>query len=108
MIWSLGALCLGFGIDLLLGDPHGLPHPVVFIGKLIDALETLLRRLFPKSAAGEQLAGGVLWVLVTAVSTALPAAILWLCHEISPCCAWRWRVLCAGRSSPPSRCAARV
>ncbi len=84
MIWSLGALCLGFGIDLLLGDPHSLPHPVVFIGKLIDALETLLRRLFPKSAAGEQLAGGVLWILVTVVSTALPAVILWLCHEISP------------------------
>ena len=38
MKWSFYALILGFCIDLLLGDPHGFPHPVVLIGKLIDAL----------------------------------------------------------------------
>ena len=38
MNWSFYALVLGFCIDLLLGDPHGFPHPVVLIGKLIDAL----------------------------------------------------------------------
>lgn len=25
MKWSLFALCIGFCIDLLIGDPHGLP-----------------------------------------------------------------------------------
>ena len=31
MKWSFYALILGFCIDLLLGDPHGFPHPVVLI-----------------------------------------------------------------------------
>ena len=43
MKWSLLALIFGFCIDLLLGDPQGFPHPVVLIGRLISALEKLLR-----------------------------------------------------------------
>ena len=84
MKWSLFALLFGFGIDLLVGDPHGIPHPVVGIGKLISFLEKGLRRLFPKTDGGEIAAGGVLWVLVAVICTALPAGILFLCHRISP------------------------
>ena len=84
MKWSLFALLFGFGIDLLVGDPHGIPHPVVGIGKLISFLEKGLRRLFPKTDGGEIAAGGVLWVLVVVICTALPAGILFLCHRISP------------------------
>ena len=84
MKWSLFALLIGFGIDLLVGDPHGIPHPVVGIGKLISFLEKGLRRLFPKTGGGEIAAGGVLWVLVAVICTALPAGILFLCHRISP------------------------
>ena len=32
MKWSLYALVIGCGIDLMVGDPHGMPHPVVGIG----------------------------------------------------------------------------
>ncbi len=84
MKWSLYALLIGFGIDLLVGDPHSIPHPVVGIGKLISFLEKGLRRLFPKTDGGEIAAGGVLWVLVAVICTALPAGILFLCHRISP------------------------
>ena len=84
MKWSLFALLIGFGIDLLVGDPHSIPHPVVGIGKLISFLEKGLRRLFPKTDGGEIAAGGVLWVLVAVICTALPAGILFLCHRISP------------------------
>lgn len=84
MKWSLCALVLGFIIDLFLGDPHGIPHPVVLIGKLISALEKLLRRVFPKTKRGENIAGGVLWLIVVVVATVLPIALLWLCHWISP------------------------
>ena len=84
MTWSLCALVLGFIIDLFLGDPHGMPHPVVGIGKLISALEKALRRVFPKTKRGENIAGGILWLIVVVVSTALPIALLWLCHWISP------------------------
>ncbi len=84
MMWSLCALILGFIIDLFLGDPHSIPHPVVLIGKLISVLEKILRRVFPKTKRGENMAGGVLWLIVVVVSTALPIALLWLCHWISP------------------------
>ena len=84
MKWSLFALLFGFGIDLLVGDPHGIPHPVVGIGKLISFLEKGLRRLFPKTDGGEIAAGGVLWVLVVVICTALPAGILFLCDRLSP------------------------
>ena len=81
---SFLALVIGFCIDLLIGDPHSIPHPVVGIGKLISALEKRLRRLFPKTDRGEIAAGGVLWVLVVVICTAIPAGILYLCHQISP------------------------
>ena len=80
---SLLALVLGFCMDLILGDPHEIPHPVVFIGKLISTLENTVRRIFPKTKRGENIAGGVLWLLVTAISTAIPAGILWACREIN-------------------------
>ncbi len=84
MMWTLYALLAGFGIDLLLGDPHGFPHPVVAIGKLISALEKLLCRVLPATPKGERLAGGILWVLVTSISAGVPALLLWLCRSISP------------------------
>lgn len=80
---STFAILIGFGLDLLLGDPHGLVHPVVLIGKLIDALERVLRRLLPKTPRGETLAGAVLWVLTVLTATAVPALLLFLCEKIN-------------------------
>ncbi len=84
MKWSLYALLIGFGMDLILGDPHGFPHPVAAIGKLISGLEKRLRRLFPATVRGENIAGGVLWVLVAGLSTVVPAFVLWGCRQVSP------------------------
>ena len=84
MKWSLAALIIGFGIDLVVGDPHGFPHPVILIGKLIDALEHGLRKAFPKTVFGEKVAGAFLWILVVLTSSLVPALILWFCHSISP------------------------
>ncbi|MCD8052689.1 MAG: adenosylcobinamide-phosphate synthase CbiB [Lachnospiraceae bacterium] len=72
------ALVLGFILDFFLGDPHGLWHPVQGIGWLITTWEKLLRRIFPKTPAGECAAGGLLVVLVIVSSLILPAAILFL------------------------------
>ena len=84
MKWSLFALLIGFVIDLIVGDPHCIPHPVVLIGKLISGTEKLVRKIFPKTVRGENWAGGVLWVIVVTVSTAVPAAILFACNLASP------------------------
>ena len=83
-MYHLIALLIGFFIDLLLGDPHSIPHPVVWIGKLISATEKLVRRLFPKTVRGENIAGGVLWVIVVLVSTAVPALLLYAAYRLHP------------------------
>ncbi len=78
------ALPIGFVIDLILGDPHGWPHPVIWIGKLISFLEKRLRRVFPKTPAGEKAAGAVLWILTAGISLVLPLAILRLAGRVTP------------------------
>ena len=83
MTITLAAVVMGFAIDLLLGDPHGFPHPVVFIGKVIDGLERILRRLFPKTPTGERWAGAALWLLTVCIATVVPAVLLQLCEGIS-------------------------
>ena len=45
-MYHLIALLIGFFVDLLLGDPHSIPHPVVWIGKLISAADNLEECLF--------------------------------------------------------------
>ena len=83
-MYHLTALLLGFFIDLLLGDPHSIPHPVVWIGKLITAVEKVARRIFPKTVRGENIAGGVLWLTVAGISTAVPALLLYAAYRIHP------------------------
>ena len=39
ILLQTGAVCLGFAIDFIVGDPHCLPHPVRWMGALIAALE---------------------------------------------------------------------
>ena len=84
MKWSLFAVLIGFGIDLLAGDPRSLPHPVVWIGKLISWLEERLRRRFGKEPSQERIAGLVLWLITAILSALVPALLLWICHMISP------------------------
>lgn len=81
---SLWALLIGFGIDLLAGDPHGLPHPVILIGRLVSFLERRLRRLLPATPFGERIAGGLLWLATASVSFVFPLLLLHVCRRVSP------------------------
>lgn len=61
----------GFFLDLIFGDPHGLPHPVRAIGKLIGKTERLLRGAGNgKSGSREIWLGAALAVTVPAVTGA--------------------------------------
>jgi len=63
-------IALAIVLDLGLGDPRWLPHPVVFIGRLITTLESILRKVF----RDERTAGVLLLVITTGTS----ATVTWL------------------------------
>ena len=50
----------GFVLDAIFGDPAWLPHPVVYMGKAISALEKGLRVRLPKTPEGELWGGRIL------------------------------------------------
>lgn len=81
--WIL-ALCIGYGIDLVIGDPHRLWHPVRGIGWLIQVLEPILRAVFRKSEKGEKAAGAMLVLLVVTASVGVPLGILILAGYLHP------------------------
>ena len=80
---SLLPLVIGFILDLILGDPRGIPHPVVLIGRLISFLEDKLRKIFPKTSRGELAAGALLWMITVGISTGTSWGILYLCGRLN-------------------------
>ena len=80
--WTGLALVLGFFIDLLVGDPRWLYHPVRIIGNGISFLESCFRRWFPATQKGERMGGFLLVILICAGSALVPLGILYVAYEI--------------------------
>lgn len=92
ILWTaLGGFCL----DLLLGDPAWMPHPVVLMGRCIENMERFLRRSCPH----ELLAGAVLAAALPLGTLSLSALALWLCGLAHPALrffletVWCWQCL---------------
>ena len=96
----LAALC-GFALDLLLGDPERLAflHPVVWMGKSITKLETILRRRFPKTDSGERRAGLLLAFILPFGTLLVSTLALAILNRILPplgfalAVIWCWQAL---------------
>lgn len=92
------ALC-GFLLDLLLGDPAWMPHPVILMGKGITFLERLFRPEFPKTQKGEFWAGFCLVLSLTLDTLLAACLLLWLTGKVHPwlqfgfMVLWSWQVL---------------
>lgn len=69
MKYHLMAFITGFVLDLLLGDPYWMPHPVRLMGSGIGNLEKILYKSKNKTRAGSLLVGIV--VVITAVVSGL-------------------------------------
>lgn len=82
--FRLLAIAAGFLIDFAAGDPPGLPHPVIWIGRLISLLERKLRARFPKTDRGELWAGRVMAAAVPIVSTGIACLLLFIARRIHP------------------------
>ena len=84
MLYHTIALAAGYLLDLLIGDPRWLYHPVCLIGNLIALLEKGIRKIFPKTEKGE-LSGGVLEVvLVCLISLGVPCVVLSVLYRYMP------------------------
>ncbi len=82
LLLQTAAIALGFLLDCLIGDPHRLPHPVVYIGKCIAFFDRKLRRgdNHPKDIGR----GALTVVCVVLISTAVPALALFGAWKIHP------------------------
>lgn len=84
MLYHTIALAAGYLLDLLIGDPRWLYHPVCLIGNLIALLEKGIRKILPKTEKGE-LSGGFLEVLlVCLISLGVPCAVLSVLYRYLP------------------------
>lgn len=88
MIERIIVICLGFLLDLSLGDPNYSWHPIRLIGKLIDKTDKLLRRIFRINEQREihktrkLLAGTFLVVVVLFVSVGGTWLALYVAEKI--------------------------
>ena len=76
------AIACGYVLDLIIGDPHWLYHPVRLIGKLISWLEGILLKE-EYSQAKKYKRGIVLAVLIPLITGIVTAGILAVCYYIN-------------------------
>lgn len=97
----LAILCIGFILDFIIGDPHGLWHPVQGIGLLITLYERMLRKAAKENPAALRICGGVLVILVLVSAVAIAALLLWVAFEANKwigyglACVISWQMLAA-------------
>ena len=72
-------LFIGFLLDLLIGDPYSLPHPIRLIGRLISVLEKFVRGRFKNFTAG----GVFLALTVLLLSAGTAFGVLFLCYRVN-------------------------
>ena len=82
---SLLALVLGFLLDLLIGDPHGLYHPIRLVGNLIGFLEKRMNRK-TDSMNRQMTMGWLMALIVILLSSGIPLLLLILAYRIHPVC----------------------
>ena len=82
MIYHMTAFIAGFVLDLLIGDPYCLPHPVRWIGKLIDYLTNkLLKQEYTSKKKNGN--GLILAILVILATVLISASILVVSYTIN-------------------------
>lgn len=77
-------ILVGFILDLIVGDPYHLPHPIRFIGNLIHGTEKMLRKITNKNPGSLLFAGFLLVVIVITITTVIPLVILTLLYHFVP------------------------
>lgn len=85
MKYHILAFFSGFLLDLLLGDPYWLPHPIRLIGSLISGLEKKLRNGKAERNSRNELKDGALLVFsVLTITVCVTAILIFATYHIHP------------------------
>ncbi|KPI47200.1 cobalamin biosynthesis protein CobD [Clostridioides difficile] len=69
------SIYIGYVADLIVGDPYSFPHPVRFIGKLINFTQGIIRKVF-KSDKQLKFGGFILWFITVGITYLITYAIV--------------------------------
>ena len=72
----------GFILDAIFGDPLWLPHPVVYMGKVISFLDRSLRKILPKTPRGERIGGAITAFILPVGTFLLSGAVCFFFYKI--------------------------
>ncbi|MEG2419722.1 MAG: CobD/CbiB family cobalamin biosynthesis protein, partial [Eubacterium sp.] len=71
-------MVLAMVIDWIIGDPRWIPHPIVFIGKLISFFEKHLNK-----GRARRSKGLLMWVMVIVITVACVLVVQWAASKIN-------------------------
>jgi len=98
-VLTAAAAAASFLLDLLLGDPAWMPHPVVYMGKVITWYERRLRGRFPETARGAFASGLILALALPLGTLGLSWGLIALLRRVHPALGfclsvfWGWQAL---------------
>ena len=81
---NIAILFCGFILDLIIGDPRWMPHPVKLMGKYISSGERILRKIFPDNRWGHVLGGMILTITLVVLALVVPLGIIWVFNLLNP------------------------
>lgn len=84
---TLLAWCLAWLIDFVIGDPPRWPHPVRWIGHLINVVQRAVRRLCHSDRA-LRIGGGAMWLVVVGLTYGVAWGVLRLAAWVHPWLGW--------------------
>ena len=87
LLFHMSALAAGTVLDVLIGDPAWLPHPIRAIGSLVSLLERLFRGNAKEEPACDRrkrdvVFGALLWIIVVAVTFLISFAVMALSYRL--------------------------
>lgn len=83
MKYHMIAFAAGFFLDLLIGDPYCLPHPIRWIGNLITKIEVALRK-GEREKKRELYKGVWMVIFIVGITMLVSAAVLIVAYQIHP------------------------
>lgn len=84
---TLLAWCIAWTLDALIGDPQSWPHPVRWMGALINLVQKKVRSSC-RTPRALRIGGGVMWLIVVGLSWAIAWAVLAVAYALHPWLGW--------------------